>query len=427
MLITAIAAMPASGTDLMAAYELALQNDPQLQQALSNLSSVQESRPLAKSRLLPNLSLSGQLNAVNREIKGGFSPSGTDDYSEQSLSLSLLQPIYHRDYWITLEQADHSIARAEADYQSAQIDLMARTTTAYFNVLSASDDLRVSQAQLEATRRQLDQAQQRFDVGLIAITDVHEAQATYDRDRAGAIQAENALDSAWEALLEITGSNRSTLAPLGDEMVLNRPQPDNIADWSETAQLQNFAIIAARNATELARKTIDVNKSGHYPTLDLVGSYGLHRTDSDTGSDADTGIIGLQLNVPLYTGGSTSSSIRQAEADFRTAQFALDQQRRAVGRQVRDAYRGVISSISQVDALKAATISADSALKSTNAGYEVGTRTIVDVLTVQRNLFDSQRNYFRSRYDYIINSLSLKQAAGTLSRKDLEQVNRWLQ
>ena len=243
----------------------------------------------------------------------------------------------------------------------------------------------------------------------------------------GAIQAENALDSAWEALLEITGSNRSTLATLGDEMALNRPAPDDIAAWSETAQEQNYAIIAARNATELARKNIDVNKSGHYPTLDLVGSYGIHRTDSDTGSDADTGIIGLQLNVPLYTGGATSSSIRQAEADFRTAQYALDQQRRAIGRQVRDAYRGVISSISQVDALKAATISADSALKSTNAGYEVGTRTIVDVLTVQRNLFDSQRNYFRSRYDYIINSLSLKQAAGNLSRKDLERVNRWLQ
>ena len=413
--------------DLMTVYGLAQQSDPKLQETQSQLASVRESRNQTESVLLPTLSLSGQANLINRKVVGSFFyPKGTDRYSEQSLTLNLQQPIYYRNYWIQLEQSDHAIAKAEADYQSARLDLMVRTTQAYFNVLSASDDLRVSKAQLEATGRQLDQAKQRFEVGLIAITDVHEAQATFDRDRAGEIQAENALDNAWEALLEVIGSGQDVLAELGESMPLSTPEPADVEAWSSTAQQQNYAVIAVRSATEQARKLIDLKRTGHHPTVDLVGSYGISRTDSDTGSDIDTGMIGIQLKLPLYAGGGTSSSVRQAQLDFKTAQSSLDRQRRAVKRQVRDAYRGVISAMSQVEALQAAMVSAESALTSTQAGYEVGTRTIVDVLNVQRNLFDSQRNYFQSRYSFIINGLLLKQAAGTLIKEDLEQVNGWL-
>ncbi|MCF6281813.1 MAG: TolC family outer membrane protein [Candidatus Polarisedimenticolaceae bacterium] len=417
----------ATAMDLMSVYRQAQQSDLLLQTSTSQLDSVRESKNQSTATLLPNISLNGQANIVNREIVGGYAPKSTDDYSDQSLTLNLQQPLYHRDYWIQLEQSDHAIAKAEAEFQSARLDLMVRTTQAYFDVLSASDDLRVSKAQLEATQRQLDQAKQRFEVGLIAITDVHEAQATFDRDRAGTIQAENAQDNAWEALLEILGGGQiSELSALGVDMPLSTPNPANVEDWSTIAQQQNFAIIAARSATKLAQNSIALQRTGHHPTVDLVGSYGLSRTDSDTGSDMDIGMIGIQLSLPLYAGGGTTSRVTQAQIDYRTAQSGLDRQRRAVKRQVRNAYRGVLSSVSQVEALKAATVSAKSALTSTEAGYEVGTRTIVDVLNMQRNLFDSQRNYYQSRYTFILNSLLLKQAAGTLLKEDLERVNGWL-
>ncbi len=413
--------------DLMAVYRIAQERDPLLKESMSQLASVRESKNQATAALRPNLSLTGQTSRVNREIIGGFFPKSTNDYSEESLTLNLQQPLYHRDHWIQLEQSDHAITKAEAEYQSAHLNLMIRTTESYFNVLSASDDLRVSKAQLEATRRQLEQAKQRFEVGLIAITDVHEAQAAFDRDRAGTIQAENAEDNAWEALVEILGGNQvSSLAVLGENMPLSKPIPESLERWSTTAQQQNYTIIAARSATEQVKTAVKLKKAGHHPTVDLVGSYGISRTGSDTGSDMDIGMIGIQLNVPLYAGGGTSSRVTQAQIDLTTAQNGLDRQRRAVKRQVRSAYRGVLSSVSQVEALRAATVSADSALTSTKAGYDVGTRTIVDVLNAQRNLFDSQRNYYQSRYAFILNSLQLKQAAGTLVQADLEQINSWL-
>jgi outer membrane protein len=416
-----------SAMDLMSLYQLAQQRDLPLQEATSQLASVRESKSQASALLLPNISLNGQANIVNREVVGGFSPKSEEDYAEQSLTLNLQQPLYHRDYWLQLEQSDFASAKAEAEHQAAKLNLMVRTTQAYFDVLSANDDLLVSKAQLEATQRQLDQAKQRFEVGLIAITDVHEAQATFDRDRAGTIQAENAEDNAWEALLEIIGGDEtSDLALLGDGMALSKPTPANVGEWAATAQQQNYSIIAARSTTEQARNVVNLKKSGHHPTVDLVGSYGLSRTDSETGSDRDIGMVGIQVSVPLYAGGGTSSRVTQAQIDLTTAQSRLDRQRRAVKRQVRNAYRGVISSISQVEALRAATVSAESALTSTQAGYEVGTRTIVDVLNVQRNLFDSQRNYYQSRYAFILNGLQLKQAAGTLVQADLEQINGWL-
>ncbi len=417
----------AAAMDLMAVYRLAQQSDLQLQTSMSQLASVRESKNQSTAALRPNISLNGQAKMLNSETVGGFWPTSTDDYSEQSLTLNLQQPLYYRNYWIQLEQSDLAIAKAEAEYQSASLDLMVRTTQAYFDVLSASDDLRVSKAQLEATQRQLDQAKQRFEVGLIAITDVHEAQATFDRDRAGTIQAENAEDNSKEVLLEILGSGQvSNLAALGESMVLSKPSPDNVEKWSTTAQQQNYSIIAARSAIEQARNVVALKKAGHHPTVDLIGSYGISRTDSKRGSDMNIGMIGIQLSMPLYVGGGTSSRVTQAQIDLTTAQSSLDRQRRAVKRQVRSAYRGVISSVSQVEALYAATVSAESAFTSTQAGYEVGTRTIVDVLGMQRNLFDSQRNYYQSRYSFILNGLQLKQAAGTLSQADLEQINGWL-
>lgn len=420
----------AQAEDLMAIYQLALQNDPQLQAAKEQLNAARESKSLARSQLLPTVGLSASYDVVRRDIKTqlGAPIDETSNDREKGLGLNLTQPIYRRDRLVQLDQADNTITQAEAQYAAAEIDLMVRSTTAYFNILAAEDDLRVAESEREATGRQLEQAQQRFDVGLIAITDVHEAQAAFDAARASEIAAENSLDNAWEALFEIIGAqSKSNLAKLGEGLLLAPPQPKDLQAWSETAQQQNFDITASHANLESLKQDIDISRSGHYPTLDLVGGYNMSRSNAERASEADTASIGLALEIPLYTGGAVNAQTRQAQANYRAAQQTLDQTRRGVNRQVRDAYRGVLSAISQVEALKAATVSAQSALESTQAGYEVGTRTIVDVLNVQRNLFSSQRDYLNSRYGYIINGLTLKSAAGTLSESDLQRVNGWLE
>jgi len=416
--------------DLMTVYELAVKNDPQLQVAAEQLNAVRETKNLARAQLLPTIGLGANYDYIHSDLKTrlGQSVDSTNKYNERSLGLNLTQPIYRRNFLVQLEQADSTIAQAEAQYAAAEIDLMVRTVIAYFNVLSAEDDLRVAKAELEATGRQLEQAQQRFDVGLIAITDVHEAKAANDNSRARVIVAENNQDNAWEALFEIIGPQPKTvLAKLGEDLQLKPPVPNELQEWSDTAQQQNYDIIASLNNLESVRQQIEVSRSGHYPTLDLVGGYNINRNENEFGTEADIGIIGLELALPLYTGGAVTSQTNQDRANYRAAQQGLDQTRRAVNRQVRNAFRGVLSAISEVEALRAATISAKSALDSTEAGYEVGTRTIVDVLNVQGNLFSSQRDFLQSRYDYILNGLSLKSAAGNLSVEDLQRANAWLE
>ena len=417
------------GQDLLSVYDLATQHDPTLKEAKQNLESARESKPQATALLLPSLSLGGDAQFTSRDIVDGPDPAreGKKDFSGYAIALKLQQPIYRRDFWIQLDQSDNRIAQAEANYARAEMDLMARVIDVYFTILSAQDDLTVSKAQTEANSRQLEQAKQRFDVGLIAITDVHEAQAAHDRSRADQIAAENKVDDAWESLFEIVGPYSKEIAKLGEELPLSPPEPADIESWARSAVQQNYSIIAAINAAEVARKSIEIARSGHYPTVDLAASYGVNRTTLDFGTDQDSAEIGLALNIPLYQGGGVSSKVRQAQYQYEAAKETLDKERRSVNSDIRNAYRGVISTMSRVNALKAATVSSRSALESTQAGYEVGTRTLVDVLAAQTQMFDATRNYLSSRYDYIKNGLLLKQRASILSREDLARVNAWLQ
>ena len=422
------------GKDLQEIFALALKNDPQLQAAAATRDAVRESRPQARSQLLPNLSLQGSTAHVDRNIKDATTriDTSTGNIGEggstvSNLSLSLLQPVYRRDLWIQLQQADRQIRQAEAEYAAEEQGLIFRVAEAYFNTLSAQDELEFVKAESTAFARQLDQSQQRFDVGLIAITDVYEAQAAYDQSKADLIGAENALANAWEALYEIILEQVDSLSTLAAEIPLIKPQPENINSWNETAQKQNLTLMAAIQSTEIARENIEAQRSGHYPTLDIVGSYGLDRNSGTDNSDVDTGTIGVELNLPIYLGGGVSSRVRQAADEYRAAQQNLDQQRRAVQRQVKDAYRGVVDRISAVKALKASTISAQSALEATEAGVEVGTRTTVDALNAQRDLSRARSNYSQVRYNYILNGLTLKQAAGSLSEDDLIQINQFLE
>jgi outer membrane protein len=432
-LVTAIALAlslnTASGEDLVEVYALAQQNDPQLAAAQASLEAAREGTPIARSRLLPNVNATGSVGW--QDVDGENNGTGTsldEDYWSQRAGIGLVQPIYRRDRLKQLEQAKVSVARAEWEFQSVEQNLILRVASAYFQVLSAQDTLEFAQAELKSIARQLDQAKQRFEVGLIAITGVHEAQARYDQSRADVISAENDVGTAWEALREIIGQAApNELASLVEEIPLKVPEPSNLDAWSTLALENNPNVKASREAAEAARQEIEIQRSGHYPTLDLVANYDIARSDSDRGSDTDVLSAAVQLAVPIYTGGGVSAATRQAQFNFQAAQKQLESALRATDKDVRDAYRQAELSISRVQALQSTTVSAQSALEATEAGFEVGTRTLVDVLNRQSELFSAKRDYANARYLYVLNYLSLKQAAGDLTVADLEKVNAWLQ
>jgi len=420
----------ARAADLVQIYDLALSSDPTLREAEQQLYSTREVRPQARALLLPNFGVTGSVDYNNVKSQGDSQLAGNfnrnDTFQTSSVSAVLSQSVYDRGDWMRLRQADDTIAQAQAEYQNAQIDLMVRTTQAYFEVLRAADGVRVGEALVAADERQLEQSKQRFEVGLVAITDVNDNQAAYDRSRANLISGRNELDNAWEALRRIVGPIKVPLARLGDRLPLVPPQPNEIDVWAETALTNNYGIAAAKAAAEAARKNIEVQRSGYYPSIDMQAGYDVSRTGREFGTDTDSGFIGLNVNIPIYQGGAVASQTRQAGYDFRASQDRLDQQRRAVMNQVKDAFRGILSSISDVQARQAAIVSARSSLESTEAGLEVGTRTQVDVLNAQRNLFQAEFDYLSARYNYIINGILLHQATSTLSRETLAKANAWL-
>jgi outer membrane protein len=416
--------------NLLETYELALQNDPVLKQAQANQSAIGESKDQSIARFLPNISATGasnrvvQTNTKSGLVANAFPPR--QEYWDNTISVNLTQPIFHWDYWVQLSQSDNQTAQAEAAYQAELQNLMVKTTQAYFNVLSAQDNLEFTIAEKQAISRQLEQAKQRFEVGLIAITDVNEAQAGFDQARANEIEAANNLDNQKEALREIIGENDALLSILGTQLPLSKPNPDDIKVWSDAAEANNFSIISAFNQAEVSRKSIALQRSGHLPRLDLVASYGQTDNTSVFGVRGDTKSVGVQFNMPLFEGGAVNSRTRQASYEYEADREKLNETKRSVKRQVKDAYRGVVSTISRVEALRAAVTSAESALEATEAGFEVGTRTMVDVLNEQRNLFRAKRDFSRTRYDYLINSIKLKQASSDLTLDDLEKINRLL-
>ena len=419
--------------DLLETYALALENDPTLKVAFANLQAVGESKDQSIARMLPTVSanLGGSKNWLSNEKTFGASSivsgQGKQSYFNNNFSLNLTQPVFHYDHWVQLSQSDNQIAQAEAQYQAELQNLMQRTSEAYFNVLSAQDELEFRIAEEKSIGRQLEQAEQRFKVGLIAITDVYEAQAGFDQARADVIAGGNGVDNAKEQLREIIGEdNEANLSLLGEKLPLPEPQPADIDVWSRNAAINNLNIVAAFNGVEVVNKSINLQRSGHYPTLDIVGSYGLTDNNATFGLRGDTQSIGLQLNVPLFEGGAVISRTRQAKYEYQQAQDQLIATKRSVNRQVKDAYRGVITSIGRVKALKAAVVSGQSSLEATEAGFDVGTRTMVDVLATTRNLFDAKSKYSRTRYDYIINNFRLKQASSSLSRDDLAAINGFL-
>jgi outer membrane protein len=427
-----LAAGPSLGDNLIQVYEKAVVNDARIREARATRDAAQELEPLARSLLLPNLSAGGNAN-VNRFDRKSI--DFQDTYTNTSAGVSLTQAVFRRDRWMSLDRSKSQVAQADAQLTAEEQSLIVRTATAYFDVLSAQDTLEFVRAEKKATARELDQAKQRFEVGLDAITSVHEAQSRYDITVADEVTAQFRLDQTWEALRQIISERPARLAGLIEKMPLQPPSPDDENQWSEWAQQNNPAIQAAQHAADAAKKQIEVQRSGHYPTLDAVGSYQINRyqgvdtpfgATSESLADIDRGTIGLQLTIPIYQGGGVEAGTRQAVSQYQAAQDALDGRRREVDKNVRDAFRAVNQTIARVKALQTAIVSTQSALEATQAGYEVGTRTIVDVLNRQRDLFAAQRDYAVARYQHLVASLALKQAAGNITREDVQQVNALL-
>lgn len=448
--------LPAAGAaDLLAVYERALTNDPQLREAEANRRAARESRPQAIAALLPQVSASASKTKQDTDSTGQFpqeieQPAGSGNRvvftfvnssaskpETDRWSVDLRQSVFSWANWMALKRASKQVAQAEADYLAAEQDLAARVAERYFDVLAAQDNVDAQQSAFEAISRQLEQAEKRFEVGLIAITDVQEAKAARDSAAAAVIAAKRQLATAEELLREITAEKFPRLAKPADTMPLKTPAPATEQEWIEASMRQNLALVSSRLAADIARDNVRAAFGGHLPTLDLTASRSnvdqtatINFASGNTGersSDTDDTTIALQLNVPIFAGGGTQSRVRQSEYQWQAARERLTRVTRQTERQARDAFLGVQSEISRVQALRQALESSQTALKATEAGYEVGTRTAVDVLDARRALVQAQTNYSRSRYDYILNVLRLKQAAGNLDRSAIEEVNAWLE
>jgi outer membrane protein len=436
-----VASGPAYSASLLEIYQQALQGDPQIHEAEARRLAALEAKPQARGVLLPQIGFGGSwtdTTSSGTDIVADeattFPTSNEQEITEWGFTLS--QSLFRWDQIVNLKRADKTVAKAEAVREAAQQDLIIRVAQRYFDVLAAEDRLNSIIADREAIARQLEQAKQRFDVGLIAITDVQESQAAYDQSVANDIGARRSLATAREFLREITGEYTEELNAPGDNFPLPTPDPNNEKIWVDMSLSQNLVLVASRLDEELARDEISYRRTGHYPTVELVarvgerdstGSrtiFGSTPVDFETTGKSDS--IGIQVNFPLFAGGGVSSRVKEAVYLHRATREQLQRVTRETERQARDSYLGVLAEIARVNALKQAVASSQTALQATQAGYEVGTRTIVEVLNSQFSLFVAITNYYQSRYDYILNALSLKRAAGTLQVQDLEKIDAWL-
>ncbi len=418
-----------SSKDLLEIYQLALENNPTLKQSFYTQNAINELGEQGLARLLPTISFSA---STSKEFlfnqRATYQGTGSQDYWSHNLNLNFKQPLVHYDYWIQLSQADNQIAQALADYEAEQQNVALRVVDAYFRVLAAQDNVFFMQAEKQAISRQLEQAKQKFNVGMSGVTEIHEAQAVYDRTIADEVSFINQLDNEKQSIIELMGNDDVQLKAISDlsSVGLTKPNPLSINSWEKTADSNNLSLISLSNYVEVARKTIEVQKSGHLPQVDLVASYSNQDSNSTFGLRGDTQDVGLQLNVPIFSGGYVNSRTRQANFEFEASKEKLSAAKRAVNKEVNIAYRGVMSSISKAEALKTAVTSAEAALEATSAGLEVGTRTIVEVLLAERNLYKAKRDYAQSIYDYLVNTVKLKHAISDITKVDLEHINKLL-
>lgn len=431
----AASSVPAYADDLAQVFQLALQNDPTLQRVDAERRAAQKGVNIARADWWPQVGFEAGYSRSQAD-RTNFDSNGNVFVIDQTsrgwdAGVSLSQTLFNMNVWDETEIAEKRAYQAEVSYLNTRQQLMIRVVNAYFTVLERQDDLEFAGAEKNAIERQLEQTKQRFSVGLTAITDVHEAQAQFDNAVAREIQAKNAVEIAQESLREITGRYHEDLAALNtDSFSPENPSPQDATKWVKVAEEKNLDLLVQRVAVEIAEQQIDVARNGHLPTASLSASFGTSDGESETqGSPTvdtprlDSSQIGVTVRVPIFSGFRTSAATDQARENYVASSQQLEFIRRDVERLVRSSYYDVVASIATIRALEQAVVSAESALKATQTGFEVGTRTIVDVLDSTRNLFNARRNLSTARYGYIRQSLALKQSSGQISEQDLTAIN----
>ena len=419
----------ATAADLLDIYALAEQNDQQLRSAQQQRLSVEQNIPIQRADLLPQIGGTAGLNYTHtRALEGAAGSSDVIKGSGRNIALNLSQTIYNRTENLQLDIAELQVRQADIDYEQARQDLILRTGQAYFQVLNADAQLQLAKANRTALKRQLERAQRQYEVGLVAVTDVADAQSQYDQANAQIIAARNALNNAEAALETIIGRSETELDDIRTNLDVTNPQPADPQEWIKLALEQNLGLQSAVVGTRIAQQNVDVARSQRAPTVSVEGSYGYDNSPSQFSgrSESLNGQVGVQLNLPIYTGGRINARSRQAAFDYQRSQFDLEAQRRQVRQQTSDSYRGVQTSISEITAFRQAVESARTSLVATEAGYGVGTRTIVDVLNAELRVFQAMADYLDARYSYITNLLQLKADTGQLTVADLEAINRQL-
>ena len=423
MLATAFG-MPAVAENLTEVYRAALAYDAPYAAAQASYQAAREKLPQARAGLLPNASLNanGRYNDVESSL-----PSSAD-FNSHGWSVSAAQPIYRGQNLVAYDQAKVSVLLAENQFKTAGQDLILRTARAYFDVLLAQDSLSFIGAQKAAITEQLASAKRNFEVGTATITDTHEAQARFDLATAQEIAAQNDLEVKRRALHTLTGKPIEKLAPLTAKPILASPAPQNMDDWVNRSQSDNLQVLIRQQARQIADKEIDRARAGHHPTLDLTASYNdnYNQNFGTQQIDSRSTVLGLELALPIYQGGLTSSQVREAVANKEKARQELEDALRNAALQTRQAYLNVTSTEAQVKALEAALSSSEKSLESTQLGLQVGVRTNVDVLNAQQQVFSAKKDLAAARYNFLLSVLNLKAAAGSLSATDLEEIDRLL-
>jgi outer membrane protein len=421
------AARTGQRNDLMALYQLALDNDSQFAAAKAQYLATLEREPQARSALLPNLSLTARTNQYSYELRPQNFSNTFGDYGG---GLSLTMPVYRPQNWEALEQARLIVAQGESVLSQARQDLAVRLVTAYFNVLAARDQVIALEASKEATLQQLAQAKREFEVGTKTIVDTNEAQARYDQIVAQLQVAVGTLLVRRNELTAIVGRDPQVLASLDDNPKLVLPQPNQIDNWVSAAEEANFSVQIARITQEVATREIQRAKDAYKPTVDLVAGYNVGRFNGTQTTDGsfrtNTGNVGLQLTMPLYTGGLIQSRVREAVALQSKSASDLETARRSAANAARTSFTGVNFGLAEVQALESAERSARTQLESTQLGYRVGVRILLDVLNATTQLVSTQRDLKRARYTFLLSGLGLKASVGALGEDDLKAVNALL-
>lgn len=410
---------PASANDLAAIYEQALQSDPQLKAATFISQADAEAEVQGKATLLPTINFNAETGYSNTSPS-----SSSSDGNSNSWSVELNQPVFRADNWFTYQSGKITSERAKVTLSQAQQDLIRRTVAAYFTVLQSKAIYDTTVAEEAAVKRRLEQVEAQFEVGLIASTDVEEAKASYDLARVSRIEAAGDLDKSYESLDRLTGEVWDDVQPLDENYPIEALVPASYQPWIDKALENNLSLQAARYDADSAMQNRKSSQSGHYPTLDFVASYG--NSDNASVNDRDTGYIGLSLSVPIFAGGSTSSKVRESYNRWDAALQTQEDTRRQVVLETRSLFRDLSTDVETVAARQQSIASAEKALEAVEAGYEAGTRNIVDVLDAEKNLYGAIRDYQVSRYDHILNKVDFKQSMGTLSPDDLYALDQWL-